>query len=546
MTGAASQSIVVEPTFGGELYCARCETSYASGTACPRDGAPLLALVAAPDPLVGRELDGRFTILEKLGQGGMGCVYRAAQHSVNREVAIKVVHANLVSDPAVIKRFLREAKLASRLSHPNAVSVMDFGQTDDGLFYLVMELLDGKTLDAELEHHGTFDARKLIRVGMAVCDALEAAHALSIIHRDLKPSNIMMLDTARDFVKVLDFGLAKSLANETMSEMTGSGNMIGTPAYMPPERACGESGDARSDLYSLGCILYLLGTGELPFDSLDMQDLLVKQVTEAPPPMTCVPWTLAQVVDRLLRKDPALRYQTASETRVALEAALDELPYRSGSQPGIVLRAATMSGPHLTQLSAVPGASGPMVVDAMALERLERSDTLAAPVAVVAAVDAVVRSAPAARHRTTGDAIAAAIRGPRARWYLAATAAVVAATVALVTVASSDPASAASATLSARTWGAVLTTLPSFASSPPRLAPTPGSEPAPGRAGAAGATPVTARDEVAPASTAKTAARAKPLVLAGSRAAVKLAPAKALVVTKAAMKGGARPIKTPF
>src|SRR5262249_20689275 len=153
-----------------------------------------------------------YTILEKLGQGGMGAVYRASQHGLGREVAIKVVSSHLVSEADVIKRFLREAKLASKLAHPNAVAVLDFGQTDDGLFYLVMELVVGRTLDLVVKSEKVFKPERVVRIGTQVCDALQGAHELQIVHRDLKPSNIMLLSSGRDLVKVLDFGLAKSVA----------------------------------------------------------------------------------------------------------------------------------------------------------------------------------------------------------------------------------------------------------------------------------------------------------------------------------------------
>ncbi len=313
-----------ETTLAGPMFCIRCDTSYPSGTDCPADGARLIHMRPALDPLVGRDLDGRFTVIEKLGQGGMGAVYRARQHSVDREVAIKVIHPNLLADPIVIKRFLRESRLSSKLSHPNAVAVLDFGQTEDGLFYLVMELIAGRTLEAAAIAQPVMDARRIVRIGKQVCDALEAAHSLAIVHRDLKPANIMLLDTARDFVKVLDFGLAKSLAVEDLTGSSSAG-LNGTPAYVPPERAVGKPGDARSDLYSLGCILYLLGSGTLPFSARSAHDLLVKQVVEPAPPMTGVPPALAAVIDRLLRKDPGARFQSAAETRLALEGVFDDV-----------------------------------------------------------------------------------------------------------------------------------------------------------------------------------------------------------------------------
>ncbi|HSN30456.1 MAG TPA: protein kinase [Kofleriaceae bacterium] len=308
----------------GEYYCPTCEKQYPAGERCPADGTRLVKLKVAIDPFIGRELDGRYTILEKLGQGGMGAVYRSSQHSVGRDCAIKVVSSHLVSEADVIKRFLREAKLASRLSHPNAVAVLDFGQTDDGVFYLVMELVAGRTLDQVFKAEKVFKAERVVRIGAQVCDALEGAHALSIVHRDLKPANIMLLNRGRDLVKVLDFGLAKSVApDQTLTTMTNAGALLGTPAFMPPELALGEPCDGRADLYSLGCVLYLLGSGRLPFQSSSAHELIAMHASDPAPPMTGMPPALAAVIDRMLEKDPARRYQTAAENREALEAALD-------------------------------------------------------------------------------------------------------------------------------------------------------------------------------------------------------------------------------
>ena len=306
----------------GELYCPACEKMFEARTRCPNDDTELVRLVAPRDPLIGRELDGKFTILEKLGEGGMGAVYRGAQHSVGREVAIKLLHGKALSSPAAIRRFLREAKLASRLSHPNAVGVHEFGQTDDGMFYLVMELVSGRTLDQVIAEDGVLSPERVVRIGAQVCDALEGAHALSIVHRDLKPSNIMLIAHGRDLVKVVDFGLAKSLTTESDHTTTVAGALLGTPAFMPPELARGQACDGRADLYSLGCVLYLLGSGKLPFSSSSLHELVVMHSIDRAPAMDGVPAALARVIERLLEKDPADRYQTAALARDALEAAL--------------------------------------------------------------------------------------------------------------------------------------------------------------------------------------------------------------------------------
>ncbi len=327
----------------GELYCTTCEKSFHQGERCPTDGTRLLTLKARIDPFLGRDLDGRYTVLEKLGQGGMGAVYRGEQHSVNRQVAIKVINTSLVSDPEVIKRFLREAKLASRLAHPNAVGVLDFGQTDDGVFFLVMELVTGRTLDQAIKAEKVFRPERVVRIGTQICDALDGAHALSIIHRDLKPSNVMLLNQGRDLVKVLDFGLAKSVSPDaTSTTMTGAGAIVGTPAFMPPELAMGMPCDGRADLYSLGCILYYLGSGRLPFYSESVHELLAMHGSDdVAPPMPGVPHRLALVVAKLLEKDPRNRYQTAAEALQALEMSLVAatpgfgVPFPSDTNPSL-------------------------------------------------------------------------------------------------------------------------------------------------------------------------------------------------------------------
>ncbi len=307
----------------GQYYCPTCERSFLIGDRCPTDGTRLVRITAPTDPLLGKELDGRYQITEKLGQGGMGAVYRGRQLGLGREVAIKVVSAHLVSEPDVVKRFLREAKLASRLTHPNAVAVLDFNQTEDGLFYLVMELVSGRTLDKAIEDEHLFKPSRLVRIGTQICDALEGAHSLSIVHRDLKPSNIMLLSSGRDLVKVLDFGLAKSVApDQAVTTMTNAGALLGTPAFMPPELALGQPCDGRADLYSLGVILYLLGSGKLPFISDSVHELIAMQGTETAPPMFGVPPAIAQVIDRMLQKHPDDRFQTAADNREALEEAL--------------------------------------------------------------------------------------------------------------------------------------------------------------------------------------------------------------------------------
>jgi serine/threonine protein kinase len=375
---------MTDPAHAHERYCPTCEQSFPAGERCPTDGTQLVVLGSGPDPLLGRDLEGRYTISARLGAGGMGTVYRGLQHSVGRDVAIKVVSPGLVSDPMVIKRFLREAKLASRLSHPNAVSILDFGQTRDGLFFLVMELLVGRTLDRLLRDEIRLAPPRLVTLAGQICDALDGAHRHGVVHRDLKPSNIMVLRGAgdRELIKVLDFGLAKSLSVEnTSTTMTASGALLGTPAFMSPEAALGTDAGPAADLYSLGCVLYAAASGRLPFEHTTIHELIAAHAVEPPPPVVGVPPALGAVIMRLLAKDPADRYASAAETRHALEAALarhDSTPAVDVTLPPTAsaerMAAATLAtGPGLALAATITPAT-PVMRGAERGERGERGE----------------------------------------------------------------------------------------------------------------------------------------------------------------------------
>jgi len=276
------------------------------------------------DPLIGRNLDGRYTIADIIGRGGMGTVYRGLQHAVGRPVAIKVVTPRPGADPLLFKRFLREAKLTSKLQHPNAVSIVDFGQTSDNLLYLVMEFVNGRTLEDIVVGGGKLDPARVVGIGTQICAALQGAHALQIIHRDLKPANIMLHAIAgQEVVKVLDFGLAKSLGGENITaNVTSAGDLLGTPQVIAPESVTGGTVDWRVDLYSLGCTLYFAAMGRLPFESKVIAELITMHAMEPPPPLTGVPVGLAAVIEKLLAKAPSDRYPDAAATSAALEGAL--------------------------------------------------------------------------------------------------------------------------------------------------------------------------------------------------------------------------------
>ena len=312
-----------------QLLCSGCgATSVTPEATCPACGARVVALRAPQDAMIGKVLDERFEVRSVLGTGGMGAVYRAYQRSTDREVAIKVIDPRRVRDVGAVRRFLREAKLASQLSHPNTVSVFDFGQSADGYLYLVMELVKGRTLSAVVREEGALGLERAVRIAIQLCDALEVAHAMSIVHRDLKPANVMVLDhpPGRDLVKVLDFGIAKTPEND----ITEDGLLVGTPRYMSPQVLAGADAGPDSDLYALGVMLIELTTGTSPYASRGLQELVQKKlVSPVLPPG--VPGPLRPIIENLLDPSQELRIQTAVELRrrlasIASARSVDDEP----------------------------------------------------------------------------------------------------------------------------------------------------------------------------------------------------------------------------
>ncbi|MBL4634918.1 MAG: serine/threonine protein kinase [Kofleriaceae bacterium] len=322
MTTPAAKGRILEQTLGSTHplgHCVACDKSYPlSNRKCPRDGSLLVALSSDTDAMIGRVLDGRFEIKERIGQGGMGTVYRAFQASVSRDVAVIIISANVTPD--TIKRFMREARLSSRLAHPNTVIVHDFGQTHDGVIYLVMELIAGQTMTELLEENGPLPAGQFREFAEELCDAIGAAHDAGIVHRDLKPCNIMIMSLSggRHRLKVLDFGLAKSLNTET-SKLSRGNILMGSPSYMAPEIIQNCPADKSSDLYALGCTLHEMASGAPPFDAQSMEALFAQHLQQTPP--TVVRTDLGDAPDiiiKLLSKDKKDRPQSVADVRIAL------------------------------------------------------------------------------------------------------------------------------------------------------------------------------------------------------------------------------------
>lgn len=280
------------------------------------------------DPLIGRTLDGRYLLEERVGRGGMGSVYRARHVLMDRAVAIKMLRPDLSADPTASRRFTREAKSTFRFDHPNCVRVTDFGGTEDGLLYLVMEYLDGRTIGDEIHIDGPMSPSRVARVCRQVCDALACAHDMGFVHRDLKPDNVMLIKRGSDpdWVKVLDFGLAKICASPdgagmsafSISPLTQEGTIFGTPEYMSPEQATDKDLDPRTDLYSLGVVAYEMVTGQLPFQAPTFMGILSKHVREVPVPPAQrrpdlgIPPELDAAIVQCLAKSPADRPASAT------------------------------------------------------------------------------------------------------------------------------------------------------------------------------------------------------------------------------------------
>ncbi len=356
------------PVDDSQRFCPACGTVLAQGEA------------QGPDPMIGQVLGGKYRVVRLLGEGGMGAVYEGEQPlgTAKRKVAIKTLHPHLSRDPKIKARFEREVGTIAELEHPNTIQVYDFGTTAEGILFIVMEFLQGKSLADALEKGGPMAPERVVNILSQVCGSLEEAHGRGIVHRDLKPDNVVLVERAgkKDFVKVLDFGIAKRSKEEDKDEqkLTQQGMVLGTPPYMSPEQFTGRPIDSRSDIYSLGVMTYEMLSGKLPFKADTAWEWATQHMTQPPIPIESLPEAsratepMRAALRKALAKSPDDRFQTVREfidafsgsaVVPAVAAPVAGGPVRQKTEVGTPLDVGAAFGAPPPMAGMGPGPGGP-------------------------------------------------------------------------------------------------------------------------------------------------------------------------------------------
>lgn len=319
-----------------QRYCPTCYKQYEGLETCPQDGTTLRG--PSNDPLIGKVFADRYDIESVLGLGGMSIVYKAKHRLMNRTVAIKMLHNKLKDDVVSLERFRLEAQAASTLNHQNIITVYDFGVTNDGELFFVMDFLHGESLENLIERKGRVPYERALPIFKQICAGLSAAHKKGIVHRDLKPANIVLTkeEDGSELVKIVDFGIAKMLVGGSQQHLTQTGEVFGSPIYMSPEQCLGKDLDIRSDIYSLGCLMYDTLAGGPPFRGDSVLETMNMHCKDEPPSLnrpeggTSVPPELEEVILKCMAKDPNARFQNATEIQDILGAISTTLLGNSG------------------------------------------------------------------------------------------------------------------------------------------------------------------------------------------------------------------------
>jgi eukaryotic-like serine/threonine-protein kinase len=393
-TGTAPEEAPAEPP-------AEPPTEPVAPAAAPVAAAPPAAspahLPTAEDPLLGKTLADRYQIVRKLGEGGMGAVYLATHQVLEKQVALKVLHGEFARKPDLVERFMQEAKSASRIRHENVIDISDFGSTAEGHVFFAMELLSGHDLHEVIARARL--AGQLLpwtrskRIFLQICGALSAAHRSGIVHRDLKPENVYLVEFLgeADFVKLLDFGIAKLTETEAGErKLTRTGMLFGTPEYMSPEQARGEHVDHRVDIYAMGCILFQLVSGRVPFEADNFMGVLTLHLTQPPPvipPETFdrigAPRELADVIAQALAKDRAHRFQSIDDLGNAVRVVSGEAPIAPGKTGPVSAQRPRVDTAQPLSVGSSPSPTpvpdAPLVVSTTGRVRTQWTGTLSVP-----------------------------------------------------------------------------------------------------------------------------------------------------------------------